>query len=916
MAEIITETGRKAIKKMAQISQCAKALNLMPTPEDFALKFIGELRGIAKIMNRISTRIDDILDKYMSIPVEFLFEGLDLVLEKLNNIDAFAKHAIEETSSLLTDTLTTASEMTGALNSALSAATSATLQIGGGLTYGATALGANIALIVEGNGRRQMANDVAQDVVNGTVAVGDIKSEFENRTEESVGEINDAADAIRDWTATSAEKSVNAIDDFFGDWKSDINSAKGGVEQATNWANQGVDNTIGVAIEAVERAKREIEEKVAQVKELFDKLTKNYEETFGFLAGAFTNVSNTANEFGDSKVVAAIGDLSDDIVKFIENFNLGKVVAAIGGIAVGAGMATVAMELLPDVDVDKMLKRIVSGVDKRVVSMKDKLKRNKYRGDGPELYETSLEIPLDVSEDDLELYNSEAYDKFLENQTEENNKKREEILRQMREASTTAEIRKISKENKAAMKNDKSALKEMRKIRRQAINAKMAKNYMNFLKTELEYLKSELKRVERNIKREWDTMMYQYKVAINEITKFFTTDGCGGSEQIDKICDRINKDATEIVELCQSITVEITNTVAMVPTPYAIGSCIDMPVHKILAFFKDVKIIITFLKNLISLGVDIVSQMSILAKIVCNGMQSLAEVLQKLMELIGIDKILKMIDFLIALFKPKMVDAKILIENSLSPVYYNETEEYEMKVEALEALLEDNKSGGNVELFKYTDDPYAKDKYRKQKFGGGYFDDDEIEDLLEELEAKGEREIVAYRSPILNAECDDFAGWIFYHAYAYDNMKKSWTDNKKRRRNRLIRKATKRNKMVAGKLRGGVAQLKRNIFFGYYNEAGKYVGNSVNGFDAYYWYTKWTSDPTDCEPDFGNVEIIYDEDGNPSWNTIEKNVVSPVQTTSNGSLVELSDGRRVFVEGKVVKSGDYVNVDGVKYRVK
>jgi hypothetical protein len=108
-----------------------------------------------------------------------------------------------------------------------------------------------------------------------------------------------------------------------------------------------------------------------------------------------------------------------------------------------------------------------------------------------------------------------------------------------------------------------------------------------------------------------------------------------------------------------------------------------------------------------------------------------------------------------------MVDAKILIENSLSPVYYNETEEYEMKVEALEALLEDNKSGGNVELFKYTDDPYAKDKYRKQKFGGGYFDDDEIEELLEELEAKGEREIVAYRSPILNAECDDFAGWIF-----------------------------------------------------------------------------------------------------------------------------------------------------------
>jgi hypothetical protein len=33
-------------------------------------------------------------------------------------------------------------------------------------------------------------------------------------------------------------------------------------------------------------------------------------------------------------------------------------------------------------------------------------------------------------------------------------------------------------------------------------------------------------------------------------------------------------------------------------------------------------------------------------------------------------------------------------------------------------------------------------------------------------------------------------------------------------------------------------------------------------------------------------------------------------------MVELNDGRRVFVEGKIVKSGDYVNVDGVKYKVK
>ena len=202
-------------------------------------------------------------------------------------------------------------------------------------------------------------------------------------------------------------------------------------------------------------------------------------------------------------------------------------------------------------------------------------------------------------------------------------------------------------------------------------------------------------------------------------------------------------------------------------------------------------------------------------------------------------------------------------------------------------------------MFRYTDDIYGK-KY-KDTFGGGTFKDDKIEEFLEEFEAKGEREIVAYRSPILNAAGDDFAGWIFYHADAYDDMNKGWSDRRKRRRNRVIKKASKKNKMVGSGLRGGVAQLKNDMSFGYYNDMGNYIERSVTAFDAYYWYTKWTNDPTDCTPDMLNEG---------------KDVVVPIQTTANGSLVELEDGRRVFVEGKTVKSGDFVNVNGVRYKVK
>ena len=278
-----------------------------------------------------------------------------------------------------------------------------------------------------------------------------------------------------------------------------------------------------------------------------------------------------------------------------------------------------------------------------------------------------------------------------------------------------------------------------------------------------------------------------------------------------------------------------------------------------------------------------------------------------------------MTDNLVSTFRSKMMDAKILMENEISPIYYNETEDYEMKVNALEALLADDKEGGSIDEFKYTDDPYARKKYRDEKhtYGGKMKTDDEIEDALEELEAKGEREIVAYRSPILNAEGDDFAGWIFYYAYAYDNMKKSWRSSKKRRKNQLIKKASKKNKMRRGKLIGGVAQLKKNKSFGYTDGNGRFHKNTVTGFDAYYWYTKWTNDPTDCEADFSNVELTYDKEGNLiGAKAINENVVSPIQTTANGSLVELNNGQRVFVEGKIVKSGDYVNVNGVKYKVK
>ena len=919
MAKLITDGMRKAIKKMAEISQLARALNLMPTPEDFALMLIGDMKKITVMMNRVSTRMNQILDRYTNIPTEFLLKGFDEILKKLDDINDYAKFAIAETSNLMSDAVGSVDSLVDAVGSAASTTTSAVLQVGGGLSYGAVAMSANIKLAMTGNGRRAMQDAVVQDVIDGKVAVSDMEEEFEKRIDNEVGDINDTADYIRDWTETSTKKSTESIDEFFEKPGEALDKATEWIDNTKGNADSLVDDTIGALTEKVENAKREVEEKIERVREVFNKFTKDFDDAFGFIKGAegaFYNVSNTAKEMeSDSAVVDGIADVADDITNFIKNFSIGKVVTALGGLVTGAEAATLAMDLLPTIDVDRMLKDIVSGIDTYREDKMRELYYNKYYENEPDLLEIP-DVPWRLSKDDLEKYNPDGYNKYLEDFGEENDKNRNEIVLKLQNAKTAKERNAIYKENREKMKENKSALKAMRKVRRDAIKAKQLEKYKEFLKIEIDYLRKECQNLKTNIKNEWDSMMAQYKSACDQISKFFTKEGYGGNATIDKCCDRINDDADQIVELCKSITVELTNTVAMVPTPYAIGTCVDMPVHKILAFFKDLKIIITFLKNLIRLGIDIISQLTILIKLIFNGLQSLAEIMETLKKLIGVDTILSMIDFLLALFGPKLIEAKLLLENCISPIYYNETEDYEEKVEAVEALFEDEAEGGTVAEFKYSDDPYARKKHQKT-FGGKLKDDESVEDYLEELEAKGDREVVAYRSPILNDAGDDFAGWIFYHPHAYDNMKGSWWAIKKRIRDKVIKKASKKNKMVGSSLRGGVAQLKSNNRFGYTDKKGKYHGNSVTGFDAYYWYTKWTNDPTDCDPDFSNLEEVKDENGNViAIQAKNSSVVSSIQTTSNGSLVELSDGRRVFVEGKIVKSGDFVNVDGVKYKVK
>ena len=964
MAKLITDNGKKAIIKMAEISQISRVLSLAPTPEEFALRLISDMRRIAAMINNISVRINEIMDRYSSIPVEFLLKGFDEILEKLNNINDYAKFAIAETSDLMSNTIYSVQELTTAVGDIASATSSAVLQIGGGLTYGYISTNENFNLALN-RGREKNAMDkgifddnyeVFQDVIDGKIKVSDMENALSGLSDNQsyINWMNDSSNNIKDGTLNGVENSTEFIDGVVENVNESLDDATNWIDDKKDAANEIVDNTVGVLIEKVENAKKTVADKIEQVRISFDNLIKKFDDFMGFaLPINYTEtgvekLSDTAYAM-NIPVYDALGDLTSEISNFISNFSIGKAITGIASIYVCAGAATLAMELLPSVDIERMLKEIVGGVKIYQNDKMSELYYNKYYENGPDL----LEIPpyaIDTNKENEAYYNEilEKVDKIkelekskkgLEEKYKENEEKynyylnnfnendlssvegiityEDYIINSNNEYNTTKsdldyEYDKINSE----LSTEKSALKELRNIKRNAIKGRLQERYKMLLKIELDNLTNECNNIKNNIKFEWDSMTQQYKDAIEAIRKFFSNENYGGFEYIDRCCERINDDAEQIVELCKEIPQIFSNVSMNIIIPYAIGTCIDMPVHKILEFFRDLKIVMIYIRNIIRLGIDIISQLTILAKIVANGFQSLAEIMKTIRNIIGVDKILNLIDYLVAVFRPTMIDAKMMLENFISPIYYKDHPEYTEIETALEEL--DGEESGYIDEFRYTDDPYARKRYKKDKYiyGGNMNDEDEITEAIEQLEQKGEREIVAYRSPILNAAGDDFAGWIFYHAHAYDKMNKGWSDGKKRRTNKLIKKASKKNKFKQGRLVGGVASLKNNMDFGNYI-GGKYNKNTVSGFDAYYWYTKWTNDPTDCDPDFSNREEIYDEDGNLiGYKTINENVVKPVLTTANGSMVELSDGRRVFVQGEHVKSGDFVIVDGMKYKVK
>jgi hypothetical protein len=298
------------------------------------------------------------------------------------------------------------------------------------------------------------------------------------------------------------------------------------------------------------------------------------------------------------------------------------------------------------------------------------------------------------------------------------------------------------------------------------------------------------------------------------------------------------------------------------------------------------------------------------------------------MELFGLRWLMDLIQSIIDAFGDNIKSSRERLINTLSPVHFRDTEEFEHTIDVLDSFLENgstSKEGkeslsSTMELLESYDDKKLKDA-----IGGindvlkfttiGDKQSEKIEELIDELDDRGDI-IIAYKSPIIqevgeSSNVSDmingepmnndikFIGWHFFHPNLNHTGNIYYTPGiigrvLKKIKSKIIKKASKNGH----KINGGVAQLhKKNV--------GTIITKIDEAYTAFYWYTYYTEDlEKDCfeRTTVDNTKII-------------DNVVR----TENGSVVEVTDTdgnkRKVFVADNYVRQGDYVTVDGVKYRV-
>ena len=870
--EVINTGMRKGIKAMAVAAQTMQFISLMPKPKDFVTRIVGDVVYLSAQLTKLSEDMNKLLDSYADIPVNYFMTQVNSITGSLsgitNRLNTYTQNGVNQIAGLGENALNTISEITGAAIDTTGSLTSAVVSLG---------------------------SAVVQTPVNilGQTDTGE--------------EINDAAEIVLEWTNNGFKTIKDDVTKPINDVTNKLNNLKSGVTDTINGATNTVNDKIQEVQKWIQTLINELRDKVQKLSNLMDTSFKDVTGLSSISKGS-TTISTGLTESGEESLAGtATQSITSSLSNVINNFSISKVVFAFAGVITQSAIVKLGLDQLPPIDFESMMYKIRDDI---TMTEDDLYKQYQQLSDST--YNDIIKFGEDVSKNPSEFrnYSTENYDKFKDEFEDELKKQREDIRTRMKFAKNDRNQATIAK------KEIRSAIKEIEKYRKQIKNAKQTSTLKSIIDDELKNFKKEIEYRSNSIKSDWESMMKQYRDAIKEIKEFFST---GGSCDmfIDDCCNQINKDCNDIKEMCKNLASQLIGCTIKVAMPADIGPVFPNPVYKISDFLMDVKTIIKFIKDLITLIIDIINNVNKLVRIMLNGINSLKEILDEFLNIIGLKWLMNLVQNIINLFGDNIKSARLRLENTLSPVYFSDTKEYENTIEALDSLLEGVKmsddgktSMSNIpKLLEYVqnDDINKLIKSINSAKNINVINpdkDDEvkrIENLLNDMESQGDV-IVAYKSPIIEEPGDTttvsnmidggssdidikFIGWNFFHPNL--NNKDYYKSNfMKKIKSKIIKKAAKNGH----KKRGGVNGLRT-----------RWKVRSDTAYDAFYWYTYYTEDlEKDC------FEFKTDD------NTV---IIDNVVHTENGSVVQLSDGRKVFVANNMVKSGDYVNVDGVKYRV-
>lgn len=884
--EVINAGMRKGIKAMAVTAQTMQFISLMPQPKDFVTRIVGDVVFLSAQISQLSEKMNKLLDSYADIPTNYLMTQVNSItgsLSRINNrLNTYTDNAVNQTIGLGENAVNMITDLTGSAIDITGSVTSAVVNLA--------------AAVSETSSRILSQSDIADD-------------------------IHDAAEVILEW---NNDKLVEVKEDKLAALKNVTKK----IQETRTGITDKIDSVSGTVDEGIKNAQNVVKTLITELREKMDKLANvvdtNFKDVTGMTSvsrGASTITEEIKNYGSSTKSDQVVSAVSDSLSTVIKNFSISKMVLAFTGVLTQSAIVRLGLDKLPPIDFESMLYKIRDDIN---LTPEDLEKNFNQLAESTYNEMISMEKELKDIPSEERNYSDENYKKFKEEYEEELKEQRNRIRTLMKyNENKNGQIDALAK------KEIKSAIKEIEKYRKKVKNAKQAETYKSILGKELDNFKQEAQYRCNQIKSDWESMMKQYRDSIAEIKEFFSN---GGSCDmfIDDCCKRINQDFDDIKELCKNLSSQLIASSIKVFMPSDIGTVVPNPAYKIPDFLMDVKTIIAFIKNLITKIIDIINHINKLARIMLNGINNLNEIIKQLMEMIGLKWLMNLVQNIIEILGSNIDLASVRLVNTLSPIHLDETKEYDATMEALESLIVAD--GGKSKILNETEqkalgsvtdilESLKNTKKRKVKKeidsligaiqSATSGDDEKIEDLMDRLEDFADN-VVAYKSPILddtkreNKNISDiidgesfdmdvkFIGWKFYHADIYHKGATDYSSNlMKKIKSKVIQKASKRSH----KKDGGVAMLNNKEF-------GR--NKIVKAYKAFYWYTYYTEDlEKDC------FEWNKENQGKIFMDNIVK--------SESGSVVEIIDvngnPRKVFVAGSMVRSGDYVNVDGVKYRV-